>query len=351
MNVFTRTVSYFFALVVIAGCASTQFTEQTPMFNETMPRPSQIWVYNFVADPAEIPTHSSIKSVVSPPTTPLTAEQLETGRQLGALISQHLTADIVAMGLSAVQADLNSVPAVGDAVIRGYLVSAESGGAAKRFVIGFGYGSSELDTVVEGFVMTPQGLRGLGSGTVTSSGAKAPGIVVPAAMAIATGNPIGLIVGGGTRIYREASGQNTLEARAKETADEIAEQLQIKFQERGWITAQPTEAQLTWKSVGGGVGAAAGNVLYVPAKLVYGTLGVFAGGADYALTGGNQQVANTIWRSSLGGDYVITPDMISGQAPVHFSGPTSMPTAAVPETGPSSGGNGSVGGWNAAPVH
>jgi hypothetical protein len=351
MKVFTRTVPYFFALAVIAGCASTQFSEETPMVNETIPRPNQIWVYNFVADQTEIPADSSVKGVVSAPSTPPTAEQLETGRQLGALIAEDLTGDITEMGLSAVQADPNSAPAVGDGVIRGYLVSAEGGGAVKRFVIGFGYGSSEMDTVVEGYVMTPQGLRNLGSGKVTSSGAKTPGIVVPAAMAIATGNPIGLIVGGGAKIYREASGKNTLEARAKETADEIAEQLKIRFQERGWITVPPTEAQLTWKSVGSGVGAAASNVLYVPAKLVYGTLGGIAGGAGYALTGGNQRVANTIWRSSLGGDYVITPDMISGQAPVHFSGPTSMSPAAGPETGPSALTNGSVAESNATSVH
>jgi Domain of unknown function (DUF4410) len=348
MNVFSRTLTYFFVLAMVAGCASTQFTQQTPAVSETFPRPNQIWVYNFVADPGEIPAHSSINGVVSLPTTPPTAEQLEAGRQLGTLIAEDLTADIVAMDLSAVRADLNSTPAVGDGVIRGYLVSEEGGDAVKRFVIGFGYGSSELTTVVEGYVMTPQGLRSLGSGTIGSSGAKTPGIVVPAAMAIATGNPIGLIVSGGAKIYGEASGKNTLEARAKETADEIAEQLKMRFQERGWITPQPTEAELTWKSVGSGVGAAASNVLYVPAKLVYGTLGGIFGGAGYALTGGNQQVANTIWRSSLGGDYIITPDMISGQAPVHFSGPTSI---AAPQTGPSSITNGSVPEWNATSVH
>ena len=60
-------------------------------------------------------------------------------------------------------------------------------------------------------------------------------MVVPAAVAIASGNPIGLIVVGGLKVYWEASGRNTLEGRAKATADEIAEQLKIRFQDRGWI--------------------------------------------------------------------------------------------------------------------
>jgi hypothetical protein len=108
--------------------------------------------------------------------------------------------------------------------------------AVKRFVSGFGAGTSELDTVVEGYAMTSQGLRRLGSGTLSSSGNKNPGAIVPAVVTIATGNPVGLIVVGGMKIYGEASGRNQLEGRAKATADAIAGQLKIRFQDRGWIS-------------------------------------------------------------------------------------------------------------------
>jgi Domain of unknown function (DUF4410) len=135
-----------------------------------------------------------------------------------------------------VQAGLGASPQVGDGVIRGYLVAVQGGSAVKRFVIGFGAGSSEMDTMVEGYVMTPQGLHKLGSGTLSSSGNKMPGMVGPAAVAIATGNPIGLIVVGGMKLSGEASGRNTIEGRAKATADAIAEQLKIRFQDRGWIS-------------------------------------------------------------------------------------------------------------------
>jgi hypothetical protein len=53
-------------------------------------------------------------------------------------------------------------------------------------------------------------------------------MVAPAAVAIATGNPLGLIVVGGMKIYGEARGRNTIEA--------IAQQLKIRFQDRGWIS-------------------------------------------------------------------------------------------------------------------
>jgi hypothetical protein len=107
---------------------------------------------------------------------------------------------------------------------------------------------------------------------------------------------------------------------------------------------QPDPSGVNWKGVGVGAGTVAANLLYVPAKLVYGILGGIGGGAGYALTGGNQQVANTIWRSSLGGDYVLTPEMITGKQPVHFSGPTQ--TAQPPTV--SGGMNGAPGVANTA---
>jgi hypothetical protein len=92
-----------------------------------------------------------------------------------------------------------------------------------------------MDTVVEGYLVTPQGWRRLGSGTLTSSGNKMPGLVVPAAVTIATGSPIGLIVVGGLKIAGEATGRPGLAGRAKSTADQIAAELKLRFQDRGWI--------------------------------------------------------------------------------------------------------------------
>jgi hypothetical protein len=234
-----RTLPFFFALALVAGCASTQVAQSTPPVAAGIPRPNQIWVYNFAATSADMPSDSSIGSQITAPSAPPTADQIAQGHQLGALIAQQLVVDIQGMGLNAARAGPGTSPQVGDGVIRGYIVSVQGGGASgmvQRFVIGFGAGSSEMDTVVEGYIMTPEGLRKLGSGTLSSSGNKSPGMVVPAAVAIASGNPIGLIVVGGLKVYGEASGRNGPEGRAKATADAISEQLRIRFQDRGWIS-------------------------------------------------------------------------------------------------------------------
>lgn len=104
---------------------------------------------------------------------------------------------------------------------------------------------------------------------------------------------------------------------------------------------QPAAGGVDWEGAGVGVATLVANVAYIPAKAVYAILGGITGGAGYALTGGNSQTADTIWRSALGGDYVLTPQMLSGRAPIHFSGPTTTPlgpaaSAASPVIAPSS---------------
>jgi len=126
-------------------------------------------------------------------------------------------------------------PQINDLVIRGYLVSFNKGSEAKRIFIGFGSGASDLKVAVEGFQMTAQGLRKVGSGTTDSEGGKTPGADLGALSLIATHNPVGLIVSSGLKIYAEESGKSKVTGRAEQTAKEIAEILKKRFQEQGWI--------------------------------------------------------------------------------------------------------------------
>ena len=91
---------------------------------------------------------------------------------------------------------------------------------------------------------------------------------------------------------------------------------------------QSASGGVNWPGAGYGAAALLGNIVYIPAKLVYAIAGTFVGGASYLITAGNLQTSETIWRSSLGGDWVLTPDMIAGNQPLNFSGPTQ--TAPVP---------------------
>ncbi len=62
------------------------------------------------------------------------------------------------------------------------------------------------------------------------------------------------------------------------------------------------------------------NMVYMPAKLVYATAGGLTGGFAYALTGGDLGTAETVWVTTMGGTYVVTPGMLQGQDPIMFTG-------------------------------
>jgi len=223
-----------FLLAVAIGCASTKVTGRQTFATDELPRPDHIWVYDFGASPDDVPDESALAGRYDPQQTP-TAEELAQGRALGAEVARALVAEIQELGLPAEHASSRTAPQVDDIVIRGYFASIDTGSAAERMVIGFGAGASELKTVVEGFQMTSQGLRKLGSGSVTAGGGRGPGAAVPAAVAVATANPIGLIVTTAVKAGGEMSGRSTIEGRARQTAQEIVEQMEPRMRKEGWI--------------------------------------------------------------------------------------------------------------------
>lgn len=235
MKPFQHIAACLFALVVAAGCASTTVTDRQPVMTERLPRPDHILVYDFVATPTDVPAESELADNANVQRTPQTAEQIATGRRVGAEIATQLVEEIRSMGLPAERASSSTKAQINDILLRGYLLSVEEGSAAQRTAIGFRSGASRLSVAVEGYQMTAQGPRKLGSGKIESGGSKTPGAAAPLGVALATGNPLGLIVVSGMKIYGETTGSSRIEGRADQTAKEIANQLKPRFQQQGWI--------------------------------------------------------------------------------------------------------------------
>lgn len=227
-------VALLFVLGVVVGCASAGVSKRDAYAGEKLPRPDRIIVHDFTADPSEVPPGSSFAQYTAEAATP-TAEQLAVTRKMGAAVAEKIVTRLREAGLPAVQAAGQPAPAVNDIVIRGYFVSVDEGSAVERVVVGFGEGDARLMTAVEGYQMTPDGLRLLGGGEVESGDNWMPGVVVPVAVLAATANPIGLIVGGTLKATGEADGSSTIEGAAERTADEIAAQLKEAAQKQGWI--------------------------------------------------------------------------------------------------------------------
>jgi len=238
MKSFTRIALCLLALVVAAGCASTKVTERHSQMGvgEKIAKPDRIYVYPFAVSHADLPSWSNAGDRFDPPAKPPTPEELEEGRKLGVLMAKDLVTKIEGMGLVALEGSQQSLPQPNDLMIIGYLGAVEKGSTAKRLTLGFGSGAAELTTTVEGYQMTnKEGPRLLGSAQLGSGGGKTPGLIVPLAVLAATANPIGLIVVGGVKLQGELSGRTKIEGSAKRTAEAIAEQLEVRFKEQGWI--------------------------------------------------------------------------------------------------------------------
>jgi hypothetical protein len=225
------------ALMLVTACGGTNVSDRKELVTGKLPRPDHIYVYPFVATPREVPPDSALaaQAAASAPQTP---QQVALGREIGAAIANELAAEIDAMGLSAAVATNQTSFQPNDIVIRGYLLSYTAGSAAERVGIGMGEGAAEIKAAVEGFEVTPGGLRKLGSGDVDTQSSKTPGSAVPLAVAIATKNPLGLIVSTGVKLHGEESGSSTIQGKAKDVAKEIAEQIRPRFEQQGWIASQ-----------------------------------------------------------------------------------------------------------------
>jgi hypothetical protein len=101
------------------------------------------------------------------------------------------------------------------------------------------------------------------------------------------------------------------------------------------LAARPAQAGY-WEDAGWGTLTMLTNVIYMPAKLVYATLGGVTGGLAFALTGGDLQPAETVWVTTMGGTYVVTPGMLQGQETIAFSG---TPNGGTTTTDASDSGN------------
>ena len=239
MNTFRRVGRIGIAVLAatsLTGCATTKVTtKQSNIGNEKLARPHHIYVYDFASTPADLSADDASTAQYSAPSKPQTDKEIETGRKLGNLVATKLAAKIQAMGLPGETANAATAPAAGDIVIRGHFQSIEEGSMGKRVVLGFGSGNADLQTAVDVYQMTAQGLRKLGSGSIDAGGGKTPGVLLPLAVTVATANPIGLVVGGAIKAEGQISGRDTIDGAAERTATQIATEMQAAFKKQGWI--------------------------------------------------------------------------------------------------------------------
>jgi len=67
-----------------------------------------------------------------------------------------------------------------------------------------------------------------------------------------------------------------------------------------------------------GIGAMLCTIVYSPLKLSYAVTGVAVGGMVWVLSLGSQRLSRPIFRRTLRGDYVVTPEHLTGKRKLKF---------------------------------
>ncbi len=74
------------------------------------------------------------------------------------------------------------------------------------------------------------------------------------------------------------------------------------------------------QEAGLGFSAAIASLIYAPIKLVYAIGGLVVGSLAWVFSGGDGEVAGTVFTPSLRGDYVVSPEHLTRQRSFDFFG-------------------------------
>lgn len=86
------------------------------------------------------------------------------------------------------------------------------------------------------------------------------------------------------------------------------------------VLADGTSGSAGEEGTGIKVASWAATVPYCLAKSTFAALGGIVGGFAFVFSGGNAQTAKAVWTTSILGTYILRPEHLRGQEPVHFLG-------------------------------
>ena len=85
-------------------------------------------------------------------------------------------------------------------------------------------------------------------------------------------------------------------------------------------SASPALAEEPVKEAKTGATVVLANVVYMPAKVLYAAGGGLVAGMAYLFSAGDKEVAKPIRDASLGGNYIVVPEHLSGEKQLAFFG-------------------------------
>ena len=226
--------------LVILGCAPThvetmkEYTGKTPL-----QRPDRVIVYDLAFLAKDVSPNSGIGAKLSDLATgaSMTDEQLKVGQAAAKAFADELVKIIRDLGLPAER--VTGVPVVTEKTlaIQGQFLSVDEGNRARRWVIGFGVGGSEVRAHIQVYHGKGAARQLVEEFETSAESSKKPGMGPMAGVgAVATTAVTGAAVSAGVSGVGESN--QTVEGEARRTAKEVAKPLSRFFVGQGWISEE-----------------------------------------------------------------------------------------------------------------
>lgn len=223
-------------ILILTACAPTK----VKTLSETsvqMPRPDQIYVYEFAVSPDEVKLDRGISARIEEyvKKTPRTEEERAVGRAVASALAKHLVTDIQALGMPA-RLSSGNLPLEGNILeIDGQFISIDEGNRTERVVIGLGAGRTNVKTLVQ-IYDARGGKRALVNefDADAKSGYK-PGMAETMGAGAAAGHLGASAALSGALAVGSEEFSATVEDDAKRMAKSIEKELHKFFATQGWI--------------------------------------------------------------------------------------------------------------------
>lgn len=226
-------------LLSLAGCAThvqnTGHYAAPPGFAGAI-RPQIVLVYPFAVDPAEVRLASGVLAKLNSNDEDPDTKRAEIAQDVQGEITNTLVDAFSRMGLPSRAAYPGEVPPPGAIIIQGQIVKINAGNAARRAVIGFGAGQSQVEANIGVLRALPGGrLRPLESYHAKATSGRTPGLALGAAGAAAGHVAMAAAGAAAGTVKRSHTG---LDQEAENLGKEVASDVGQFFASEGWIAPQ-----------------------------------------------------------------------------------------------------------------
>lgn len=230
---------YVLCGLVLAGCASAAVTQQTQQQPTDFDRPSQIVVYPFAANGSDVTLNQSIvqKAYRAATSNNGDADQLQIAHDTAQAICQQIVSDLTAKSYNAVCVQRGTNVAGGNIlVIDGALTEISEGNRLRRLVVGFGAGSSTLDSNVSMYQRVGGSSHQVLAFSTHADSGKMPGAAVMAPVGLAAGGGAAAVVGVNAAVGGAKTYSSSTSSLAKKTSDQIVKAVTDYSAQAGWRT-------------------------------------------------------------------------------------------------------------------